>query len=377
MTADPSPPATAVLAPPDLRPARLDDYHRIRRLESGQLPQSMSEADWRHMFVDNPLWSRVGHRWPVGWVLEDPAGDVVGSITNIPALYRFRGAELLCANGRGWVATPEYRGYALLLMDEYYNQKGVDLFVNTTVDKDAAWASDAYSSRVPLGDWDSLAFRITRYRRFARKALEIKGLPFPRALAPATAAGLWAKDRLLARIPATPSSVTVAGAGSFDSRFDDLWVEIIEQNPDALLAERDARTLSWHYGIPMREGRLRIFTASQGGALRAFCVAKVHQRELGIRTLRLIDYQSAERDVDLLPGLLRAMAASAAADGLHVLEHLGGGLPKLQAFDRAAPYRLEHNWPFYYHAVDPALGVQLDDPGVWDPSEYDGDASYL
>ncbi len=93
--------------------------------------------------------------------------------------------------------------------------------------------------------------------------------------------------------------------------------------------------------------------------------------------MRLIDYQSVERDADLLPGLLQAALQRCIAEDFYVLEHLGRGLPKMHSFDQFAPYRRKlPNWPFYYHAANPALAAELRKPESWDPSEFDGDASY-
>ena len=105
-----------------LRLATLDDAERIAQLEDSQGLGRMSADEWRNMWLSNPLWPRLRHEWPVGWLLEDTGGRVVGSLLNIPTLYRFRGRELVCANGRGWAVTPEFRGFAPQLINEYYNQ---------------------------------------------------------------------------------------------------------------------------------------------------------------------------------------------------------------------------------------------------------------
>lgn len=361
---------------PTLRVAVLDDYPRIRELEARHLPVVVPEAEWRGFFVDNPLWARVGATWPVGWVLEDPSGRVVGSIGNIPSRYRWRGRELICANGRGWVVEPEYRGYALWLVEEYFTQDGADLFVNTTVAEDVMPAHAEYATKVPVGDWDRLAFRPTRYRAFAAKFLEIRGVPLRPVLAPLGAAALRIRDLAVARIPRTPPGVEVDEPACFDERFDALWTEIVAGRPDVLLAERDARTLAWHYAIPAARGALRIVTASRAGVLRAFCVLLRRPRERGIRSMRLVDFQTAEPEVDLLSPLLRTAVRRCAAEDVHVLEHLGRGIPRTAVFDDVAPYLLRHNWPFWYRTADPRLGAELSRPEAWDPSEYDGDASY-
>jgi hypothetical protein len=96
-----------------------------------------------------------------------------------------------------------------------------------------------------------------------------------------------------------------------------------------------------------------------------------------VRRVRLIDYQTLESDVELLPALLRAALRRCAAEGYSVLEHRGCGLPKMRSFDHFAPYRRKlPNWPYYYRAADPAVAAELARPKAWDPSSFDGDASF-
>ena len=88
-------------------------------------------------------------------------------------------------------------------------------------------------------------------------------------------------------------------------------------------------------------------------------------------------HQTLDPQDDLLPGLLRWALRRCSDEGFHVLEHVGCGLPKMRSFERFAPYRRKLPcWPFYYRTADPILGSQLARPEVWDPSTYDGDASY-
>jgi hypothetical protein len=370
--------SAATKAPPRLRLACFEDYAQIHRLVTSYLQENQPPDDWHALWQNNPLWPRLGKDWPIGWVMEDLGGQVVGSMTNVPSLYRFRGRELICANGRDWVVAPKYRGFALWVMDEYFSQQGPDLFINTTVKETAMPAVSTFAARVPLGDWESTAYWVTGYRDFARRALEKVGLPAVGPLALPLAAALRLKDALFAkRLPAPPAGVEIEVCGCFDSRFDLFWEELVRQHPEKLLGARDSRTLSWHFARPLRRGRLWIFTASRQGLLRGYCIVKRQDLGEGLRRLRLVDYQTVEKDADLLPGLLEAALRRSAAEGFCVLEHLGCGLPKMRSFDRFAPYRRKlPAWPFYYHAPDAALAAELRVPEVWDPSVYDGDASY-
>ena len=156
-----------------------------------------------------------------------------------------------------------------------------------------------------------------------------------------------------------------------------MWAELVEQNPKTLLGVRDSAALRWHYRVPLQANRLAVLTATRGDRIRAYCVLKQHDRPGGLRSMKLVDFQTIEPDTDLLPGLLRLALRRAAAAGAVMLEHHGCGLPKMRSFDAFAPYRAtKPAWSFYYVPLDPALAGRLAEPDTWDPSEYDGDSSY-
>jgi hypothetical protein len=93
--------------------------------------------------------------------------------------------------------------------------------------------------------------------------------------------------------------------------------------------------------------------------------------------MRLVDFQTLDPSVDLLSPLLKPALRKCAREKIDILDHLGRGVPKMKSVDDAAPYRQKFpNWPFYYRATDPALAAELAPPAVWDPSSYDGDASF-
>ena len=178
-------------ATPNLRPCRFEDYAQIEKLEASEGLLSSGQRDWQEMWQHNPLRSRLQIDGPMGWVLEDSAGRIVGSLANILTRYTFRGQDLIAATGRGWVVAPEYRGVALWLMDEYFNQDNVDLFINNTVNAQAVEAFTTFGSqRVPLGDWETAAYWITGYRGFACTALRLKNVPLAPYFAPAVGAVL-------------------------------------------------------------------------------------------------------------------------------------------------------------------------------------------
>ena len=366
-------------SPPHLRPARLDDYAQLQRLESAHGLLTLAEQDWRAMWLDNPLRDRLGDDWPFGWVLEETGGRIVGHLANVPTLYTLGGRELVAVTGRAWVTVPEYRGVALWLMDEYFNQPRADLYINTTVNGLAVDAFTTFgSARVPVGDWEKAAFWITDYRGFAQTALRLKNIPLPGALSYPAGALLHVKDKFLSRATlAAKTSHAIEHVKGFDSRFDAFWEDMVRANPTRLLCRRDSRTLNWHFAGPMRAGHLWIITASSHALLRAYGIFKRQDHpQSGLVRIRLVDYQSLDADEDHLPALLHAALMRCRAERIHTLEHVGCGVPKMAAFDLHAPYRRAlPAWPFYYFAPDASLNQTLRDPAIWDPSSFDGDAS--
>src|SRR5689334_12534286 len=90
-----SPPQPA--APPNLRNATLNDLPDIERLAAKHNMERRTSQQWLGLWLNNPLWPRVSKTWIPGWILEDPSGKIVGSICNIPTLYKFQGRDLLCS----------------------------------------------------------------------------------------------------------------------------------------------------------------------------------------------------------------------------------------------------------------------------------------
>jgi hypothetical protein len=385
MTTDVQAPTTRTslpISPPQLRPARFEDYPQIERLEATHLESTLPAEEWSHLWLDNPLRPRLGADWPFGWVLEDDSGRVVASMCSVPTLYRFRGRDLICANARAWVSHPDYRGYAPWLMEEFFTQPGVDLFISTTANANAEPVCATFATRIPLGQWDRASFWVTSYPGFANTALRMKKIPAASLLAPVAAAALSLRNTFAKRkLPADPPpGYDIAFASDhFDARFDTFWAELVALHPAKLLAVRDSAALNWHYALPIRRGKLWITTATDAHSrLRAYCIFKQQDHQpSGLRRMRLIDYQTLETDADLLPALLKPALARCAKEKIHVLENTGHGVPKMHCFDHHAPHQrpLLH-WKFYFKATDPSVDRELSNPQLWDPSNYDGDGSF-
>jgi hypothetical protein len=375
---------SAVTAPlrrqgPALRAARFADYEQIARLQSRYGLHIDTYEEWSHLWLANPTYREVQSAWSIGWVLEDEAGRIVGCVENIPLAYELGGTKVLAATGRAWAADPEYRSAALLLLDRVINQPAVDLYLNNTFTENSAPAVSVFEcTRVPVGAWDRSAFWITNRRRFAEAFLAFKRYRLAKLLSYPVSATAWLVE-LARQGRARAGDVEVEGCPAFDERFDGFWEALRDRRPNMLLAVRTREMLAWHYRPLLSSRRLWIATVVNGPRLAAYAVFDRWDRlRIGLKRVRLVDFQSLDGTTDLLWPLLSWAIRRCKAEGIHMLESVGRWLGTGEPLDEIAPYqRTLPVWTFVYRANDPELSGRLRDPHAWDPSLYDGDASLV
>ena len=100
---------------PVLRQASFEDYDQIAAVEEANGLSSKPREEWLHLWQGNPAYQQ-NPGWPIGWVLEDADGRIVGSLQNVPCLFRFDGRTYVGGFGRGWAVDVKYRAFSLLLL---------------------------------------------------------------------------------------------------------------------------------------------------------------------------------------------------------------------------------------------------------------------
>lgn len=356
----------------EFREATFDDYGKIFRLEDRFQLGFKSFEEWSHLWVNNPVYKQV-RDWPIGWVLENRNGEIVGSIGNIPLRYEFGGAALIAAAGHAWVADEQYRTYALMLLNQHLSQTGVDLYLETSVN---ANSEESFARlrclRVPAGAWDRAGFWVTNYRGFVGSALTKKSVVAARALAYPLSPAMFLIDRIKNDPLRAIGQGNVRFCAGFDERFDDLWENLRTRNPGVLLGCRDRETLNWHFRYALAEGRAWILTVDDGPRLAAYSIfLRKDARQIGLRRVRLIDFQSSDGGTSLLLPMLAAAVQRCREEKKSVLENIGW---RLDREDTIAPHqRVLPSWQYYYKAGNPGLDAALEDRTAWNPTQYDGD----
>jgi hypothetical protein len=363
---------------PAIREARLEDYDQIRPLLSRCNLASKPPDEWRQFWLHNPVYQELHRRWPIGWVLMAGPRRIVGHLGNVPLAYELGGRKLLAAAASDWAVDDTFRSYSLALMGRYFGQSGVDLLIITTAGREASKVFEAIRVlRVPTGCFDRSSFWITHHRGFAASFLQTKRVPLAKALNYPLAASLLLKDWITGKTFLRPqASADVRQSPAFDGRFDAFWHDLRLRKSKFLLAARSRQALEWRFATALRHGRARMFVVERQGRLVAYSI--FHRQDhppIGLKRLRLVDFQTLEIDPDLLPAMIAAALRLCRAEGIHMLETIGFREPTRTILDELAPHRRTlPSWLFYYKAKPRDLMAALDNEGVWDPSLFDGDA---
>ena len=268
---------TARLRParaPSVRKAIFEDYPGIAAVQVQNGLSVPSREDWLALWRDNPIYRARGGEWPIGWVLETEDGEIVGTISNLPLAYSFRGRTLVAAAACSWTVDSPYRGHSMLVLNRIVHQKHVDLLVSTTVSSPAERGCRALRwSKVPAGSWDRSAFWITDHRGFARHALLQNAGAFAASLSLPVSVTLLCWEALRPTEPPTSCRTPeISELSTFDSRFDEFWEELKQQNPDVLLAVRSRAALEWHFRRSLKRGRAWVLTATRNSRLVAYAI---------------------------------------------------------------------------------------------------------
>jgi hypothetical protein len=376
-------PSTAMMAKgpegaPKVRKATFEDYSGIAALHDRHGFTSRSCQEWTSLWTRNPLYNELPD-WPIGWVLEAEGEGIVGHLGNIPLPYNFRGKRLLAATSRAWIVDFGFRSYSFFLLGRFFQQKEVDLFLNTTVNENAVRGYEAFRmNRVPVGTWDESIFWITNYRGFATSFLINKGLPGSKLLGFLASVGLFAGDKLAnKKLNSGLPAVSIKFVKNIDARFDRFWDELQSSHSDVLLATRSRAVLEWHFERALAEDRAWIVNVDDGSHLIANAIfLRRDNRNVGLTRLRLIDFQSLGDRNELLLPILSLALDKCRKQGIHMLEIIGLHPTKRRVLDVAAfRRRALPSWLYFYKTNDNQLAKALQDPRSWDPSCFDGDAS--
>ena len=367
---------------PRLREVRFEDYCQMAALTAKFHLQTESYPGWMHLWTNNPAYREIKDQFPIGWVLENGDGVISGYLGNIPLHYELEGEKLLAATTRAWVVDTAYRTYSPLLLGTYFEQRKVDLFLNTTINAQAAPAYAIFQGiQVPVGAWDRTRFWITSPRGFTESLLRKRSWTMAEALSYPLSAAILLRDQFRSgRFQEYGNNVTVRPSAGFDDRFDVFWADLRTKKRDVLLAVRSREVLQWHFEFALLQNAAWIYVVEGKSGLLAYAVfVRQDNPDVGLTRVRLADFQCLEQEnaSRFQTAMLQVALDRCRQESIHMLELIGLSEQMEREVERASPRRRSlPNWRFCYKAGDPVLAKKLKSATAWEPSLFDGDSSF-
>jgi hypothetical protein len=360
-----------------VREASFQDHAKVFELQSRYGLQE-SYRSWVHLWVENPVLKGL-KGWPIGWVIENESEQsVVGYLGNIPQIYEIGREKVIAAASRAWVVDERFRSYSILLLDKFLSQRNAQLCLATTSNSKASPIVEAAGGlQVPVGAWDEADFWITNHREFVAGILAMKRVIFGRYLSyPLGACSRLADSIWAGAFRKSYETAQLTRCAGFDQHFDEFWNEIRIRSPH-LLGLRTREILQWHFKEALADGRLWIVAAFRNNRLHAYSIfVRKDSPALQLTRVMLVDFQSLDGDVALLPPMIKWALDKCTQERIHMLEIVGLSDRKRKFIRKLAPHtRRLSSWPYYYKASDKSIAALLTNPSVWDPSMFDGDAS--
>jgi hypothetical protein len=364
-----------------LREARFEDHPRVAALASKNHLYVESYPEWMHLWTANPAYREVKDKFPMGWVLENAEGGISGYLGNVPLNYELEGKTLLAVATRAWVVDAACRPYSPLLLGTYFQQRNVDLFLNTTVSAEAAAAYSIFQGvRVPVGAWDRALYWITHHQGFTESFLRRKAIALAKPLSYPLSVGVFLRDQAKrGRFERSRTAVSVLPCSFFDERFEAFWMDLRKKKSNLLLAVRSREALEWHFKFALQQNAAWIYIVEGGSGLAAYSVfLRQDSLETGLTRVRLADFQclDEERAPDLLAAMLQAALDRCRQESIHMLELIGLTPALEKKLESLSPHRRQlPTWMCFYKPNEKSLAENLKNAAVWEFSLFDGDSS--
>lgn len=343
------------------------DAEAVGRLQREVGFKAHSPAGWRWCFEENPA-REAGS--PQGWVIEGDAG-IEGYLGNIPQAYVWDGRPVRAATCCGYVVRPSARGDSLKLLQAWFKQPEVDLFLSTTANAESEELYRVCKAEVPADP----SFRrgliwVGSDRAALREHLGVWG-----GLAPV--ARLARRLTGFAHAPAHPRAreVVTRDPRAIDERYDALWA-LLAGRP-GLRLRRDAATLRWLLADPDAPPPAVLELAGPDGLEGYAIVARHHPGGGSASQLRLLDLGVRPDREELVAALVRAAVDRARALGAGLLYAPPAGAELAGLLDGLGgePRERAHDSHFLRSARR-AETAALAAPGTWRASGLDGDIPF-
>lgn len=353
-----------------VRPSTLADLEGIREVSLRNGLSGFDPEERRRWWLSHPF-RKEFQEVPMGWVLENDNGTIVGTFSNIHMMYEIDGKRLKCGIAGSWGVDTEFRSSSLLLAMSYLGQKEVDFCLNGSASDVASRLMTAMKAQqVPSEDYDLSYLWIISHQAFAAAALRKRKIPcggiisYPLGLALRTSDSATGRSRY--------KNANLKRFEEFGTKFDEFWEEM-RRGEGRLRAVRNSAVLEWRFGHALREGHAVVLGFLRGEKLCGYIVLSEKKREnLRLRQFVISDLQALNDSREIIIDLISAAIGATRENGLGALEWQGWNSAKRLIARELKPRSYRYPvWPLFYKAMDKDLRGVLSDAKNWDISPFD------
>lgn len=366
-----------------IREISLNDYEQIRLLLIRNGLCLPNKYLWESLWKENPEIrnNKTRKKWPVGWVLENDNGRIVGNIWNILMIYKFKGKKLIAAISSSWTVDKSYRAYSIPLHEKFFKQKDVDTFIATTANYTAGRVLELAfkAKKIPFNSYNEVMFWITNYHDFVKSFMIKKDIPL-KILSCPISLGLKVIDNIRNnRQIVRNKTIKIREYHCFDQRFDAFWKKLKNKNRQILLCIRNSGWLEWHYKNYINTDKLSIFCVEKNREITAYGILRrADNPRINLTRMKLVDLQTIDNDKIAIEEIIKSCIEKCKREKISIFEIIGFNSKKRNIVEKYNPLKRElQSWPFFYKANNKDLDLELENSEVWDICEYDGDASLM
>lgn len=357
-----------------IRELRLEDYDGIASLRNRHNMAFVSYERWSHNWLANPFRQEF-HDVPMGLILENNQGEIVGALDIFHHMYEWNGRRLRAGAGSSWAVDVEHRSHSLEMIARFFAARNLDLLTNTTASSLAVKIWLAFRAK-PIPVAGEHYFRwVTDYSRVVGSRLRRRNVLGAGMLKYPAAAAAWCIDLLRRRNRLGRPSDKVCILKGFDDRFDDLW-ESLRRRKDRLLGVRSQAALAWRFKYLLQEESAIILALEDGHGITGYTVLRHRGHEdPSIRQFLVVDLQARDESPRVVQALMRTALHVAKQRDVQMVTVPGFSPGKRSALLSLRPYRMTFDqWQWFFKASDDALHQALGTPDAWDLSMLDGDS---
>ena len=359
----------------NLREVKLSDYNNICKVVYNNNLDIYDFKSWQDIWLLNPYYKKIKNEWTKGWVLEHKK-KIVGYFGSFPMLYDFLGKEYIVAVATCWVVENKFRNYSMLLIEAYFKQKNVDVFLSSTANETGSHVFKAFQgNNINFKEYNENLLFIFNHFKLIKNFKIVKKLKFIFFVLKPIINFFSFIINFYYFITVKNINNNIVIYESFNDEFDYFWNKL-KKNKNTFNFKRNKEWLNWHFNYYIKNNKIYIITEKNNNKITSYCILiEKNNDKLQLKKLCLVDLISLNDNNNNYKKLIKFSIKLAKQKKYDYLEIVGFNSNKRKIIKKFFPFyrKFKHSRYCYYTSNDFLL-KSLKNSKNLDFSMIDGDA---